>query len=374
MVESKDGELSMIVSFGTFDFFGGLNTLTRAYVESFDKSDIPVYWVIFGTEKDTLCSGENITFLKLTDSWKYYTDRSFVDKEIVFHVRSIINKLAPKLLFRPLQFSFDPYLSDCNLESIKCAHLVYARLLASFKEKSNIITNQNKGSLKADKIRLGYEKRFYNDKSYIIANSQNTMDALRKYYPHIQEDKIILNPPGAIEDFFKIDPMKGIERKALFFGRLNYQKSIDSLLKSVPDGWQFRILGQGKWEATHFTNLGIQYLGWQGRRRVIDELSQVSFCLFPSIYEPWGLSLNEALAAGRICVAQSGVGGHEEQMIHGQNGFLVDFHSGDFWMEIENIFNMDKDELMRVCENAKNSARRWREHFFNLENFLKKKL
>jgi len=44
--------------------------------------------------------------------------------------------------------------------------------------------------------------------------------------------------------------------------------------------------------------------------------------VFPSLYESYGLSLNEGLATAKICVA-SGVGGHNEQIKNNKNGILV---------------------------------------------------
>ena len=86
------------------------------------------------------------------------------------------------------------------------------------------------------------------------------------------------------------------------------------------------------------------------------EISKAKVMLFPSIYEPWGLSLQEGLSMGKICVANRSQSGHEEQIVDGENGFLLDMNDFQWEIELMNILQKSPEELERISKNAKNST------------------
>ena len=111
--------------------------------------------------------------------------------------------------------------------------------------------------------------------------------------------------------------------------RLHAQKGINYLLeaaKLVPDAL-FVIAGDGPDRADlqrHAKRIGVeeqvQFLGY--REDIPQLLSSCDLFVLPSVYEPLGLSVLEAMAAGKPVIATA-VGGLKESVIDGVTGLLV---------------------------------------------------
>jgi glycosyltransferase involved in cell wall biosynthesis len=111
--------------------------------------------------------------------------------------------------------------------------------------------------------------------------------------------------------------------------RLHAQKGINYLLaaaKLVPEAF-FLIAGDGPDRADlqrHAKRIGVeeqvQFLGY--REDIPQLLTSCDLFVLPSVYEPLGLSVLEAMAAGKPVIA-SAVGGLKESVIDGVTGLLV---------------------------------------------------
>ena len=66
----------------------------------------------------------------------------------------------------------------------------------------------------------------------------------------------------------------------------------------------------------------IRFLGFQNQSELprFFDLADV-FCL-PSVHEPWGLIVNDAMAAGRAVVVSDEVGSAADLVVNGETGFV----------------------------------------------------
>ncbi|HMN67344.1 MAG TPA: glycosyltransferase [Bdellovibrionales bacterium] len=329
-----------------------------------------MHWLLLGASP---LPGRNpsssISYLRLSDAWNYYVDPSRVETSVKDAISSLVDQKKVNAIFQPLQFTFAPYFEHLRLPSLKSVHLVTAELLQSAERQPYASHSYVRGSLGADQVRLKHEKRFIEDGGFFLLNSRKTQVDVSKHYDRTLWRAELCSSPGAATPFFDLCP-PDYERRALFFGRFNHQKGIPLLLRSVPSSWELRCMGYGKWTSEDFAPYGIQVESWKEGGALLSRLKEATFCLFPSHYEPWGLSLTEALAAGRICVAQKGAGGHEEQLMDGENGFLIDFASGNFWEFLEELHGRGPDYLSRVSQAARASARPWTRHLEEIMPFL----
>lgn len=202
----------------------------------------------------------------------------------------------------------------------------------------------------------------------VVANSEATMNDILSVYPEI-EPKVLAAPLGV--DLQAYQPVPNLQSKVItYIGRLQGEKGIDPFLRNVKanlpalkaNGYELWVAGKGSYleMVVDMSMAGdIKYLGVIGDEQKHQVLSQAKYQVFPSIYEPWGLSLNEALASGKICIA-SPAGGHVEQIKDGSNGFLVP--DNQF---IEKIFEIEKNPKLqqKVVEKASSSAFDIRNHF-----------
>jgi glycosyltransferase involved in cell wall biosynthesis len=358
----------MILAIGTYENSGGLRTLTESYYRSLGALGWNVHWLMFGTDTPPPAAMDR-SYVRIPDPWRYYVEPGAVDAGALREVENLVEKLNPELLFRPLQLSYEPYLSTLKIPTLKTVHLVTAALIESAEQRTYRDDTRVCGSIAADRIRAVHERNYLHHAELLIVNSRTSFKDLERHYSGLRA-QIALTPPGAEDAFFGL-ARPDLARTVLYFGRFNHQKGIPSLFHPVPPGWSMTCMGSGKWDRQDFAPFGIHCEEWRTQENVTRVLSRHSFCVFPSHYEPWGLSLNEALAAGRICVAQAGAGGHEEQIEHGRNGFLIDFEKRSFWTELEGILSLGEPALRSVSETARLRARRWRDHIEDLETLAK---
>jgi alpha-maltose-1-phosphate synthase len=136
------------------------------------------------------------------------------------------------------------------------------------------------------------------------------------------------------------------EKIALYVGRIYPQKGIDALLASAAEVIthnplvRYLIVGghEGSGDAAEITRMvkevypqygslwsNLQFLGKVPREHIIRFYQIADLALVPSIYEPFGYSAIEAMAAG-VPLVSTRVGGLADVIIHGKTGLLVSVH------------------------------------------------
>ena len=119
----------------------------------------------------------------------------------------------------------------------------------------------------------------------------------------------------------------------LYVGRLELYKGIHDLLKAFVDlnrdGDSARLIIVGDGSLREFvqssasTNSNITYLGRLSGEELFNVYSQANVFVLPSRVEPWGLVINEAMAASLPVIATDRVGCIEDLLRQGENGYVV---------------------------------------------------
>lgn len=201
------------------------------------------------------------------------------------------------------------------------------------------------------------------------------MDDIVSIYHEIAP-KVLAAPLGV--DKSKYIPTPNLESKVItYIGRLQGEKGIDTFLNNVKanlpwlkkNGWEVWVAGKGTYLETvvdMWMAGDIKYLGVIDDAKKQEVLAATKYQVFPSMYEPWGLALNEALAEGKLCLV-SDAGGHMEQVKDNKNGFVV--NDGKYIEKIMQIEKLPKLQA-KVSSVAPETAGDIREHFVLLGRIL----
>jgi glycosyltransferase involved in cell wall biosynthesis len=160
-------------------------------------------------------------------------------------------------------------------------------------------------------------------------------------------------------------------RIALVVGRLVPSKGIVQLLDAwdrLPPGlrsdWTLLVLGSGPLEdvvqrARDAHPPGaIAHLPAVQPHEVIDFYKSADLLLFPSLSDPWGLVVNEAMACGLPVLCSTRAGCAEDLIRPGENGWLVDPLDDDAFSSAL-LEALSTDQRQRLGERARETAERF---------------
>jgi len=139
--------------------------------------------------------------------------------------------------------------------------------------------------------------------------------------------------------------LPGLEYSRPFFlasNRFIERKNLGTLLTAYakyrsrwPDGWRLVLLGSGEQEPElrkRVADENIADVTFPGFRQ-IEELptyyAAAGCFIHPAITEPWGLVVNEAMAAGLPVIVSNGCGCAPDLVEHGRNGFVFNPRDAD---------------------------------------------
>jgi len=195
-----------------------------------------------------------------------------------------------------------------------------------------------------DKFAVQVERWTVQNATHIIANSNATKKELVEVY-NTDPSKVSVVPCAVAPSSFEVasDQVRvsafrqaiaeSDELIVLYVGRLDPEKGIDTLLEAFEaariDGARLCLAGRGKLlgdlreKAKHLGLEGrVAFLGYV-ENPVLAHLYHCSDMLVcPSLYEPFGMVVPEAMLQG-VPVIASSVGGLEEQIEEGRTGLLV---------------------------------------------------
>jgi glycosyltransferase involved in cell wall biosynthesis len=115
----------------------------------------------------------------------------------------------------------------------------------------------------------------------------------------------------------------------LFVGQLIERKGVDVLLDAFAqvERGELAIAGEGplaeRVKAASATDGRIEMLGHLDRAKLQDAYAGADVLVLPSLYDVWGLVVNEALARGLLIITTDQVGAADDLVEHGVNGVIV---------------------------------------------------
>lgn len=301
--------------------------------------------------------------------------------EVVYDISEVIEQYKVDTILKP-DYLIEEYLRAVRVNhpvrEIMFVHMLWRGLFNTIMQMPNFLDGGlYRGSEEYAK-KVHWEGIALNHSHEIICNSQFTYSDLQRYY-RIMGRKVHCLPLGIFLDDYKYQPSLE-NRKVCYFGRLDSQKGMHWIFRDFVDRkewWQKNpliVLGEGAYESNICRAMreGLVDFHWAVPKNEMREiLSTVKYCVFPSVYEPYCLALNEALAMGKVCLVSSTGGGMLEQVEDGKNGFVVDFwysFLSDYIDKLE--FELTEQNFAQITLAARKSARNVADHLNGLGKIL----
>ena len=115
----------------------------------------------------------------------------------------------------------------------------------------------------------------------------------------------------------------------------------------------FLIVGTGN-KLEEFKNLiknkkinNFKFLGFKNQKELVYYYKLSDYLILPSLYETWGLVVNEAMSVGTPCIISNNCGCENDLVISGKNGYI--YKSGN----TEDLFNIVKKIIIKNSEYKK---------------------
>jgi len=152
-------------------------------------------------------------------------------------------------------------------------------------------------------------------------------------------------------------------KRFLFVGRYVENKGLRQLLnayevyrKSVSDPWDLHCCGTGPLKQLLEGRQGVADLGFRQPDSLKDAYRDASVLILPSFYEPWGVVVAEAMAAGLPVIASSECGSSVELVRDNYNGFTYDSKRLDELVERLRWFSSNPTRIRAMAKNCLASA------------------
>jgi glycosyltransferase involved in cell wall biosynthesis len=144
----------------------------------------------------------------------------------------------------------------------------------------------------------------------------------------------------------------------LFVGRLVSHKNVEHLIQQFNVVFSdkdaiLNIIGdgdQGKYLIDKYTSEKIIFKGKKFNQELVAEYLNASCFVCPSLFEPWGLVVNEALSSGLPVIASKEVGACFDLIKGKETGFIAE-DMQEFGQMMLTLFN-DTELLKRYSKNA----------------------
>ncbi|EOL9003204.1 glycosyltransferase [Cronobacter turicensis] len=135
----------------------------------------------------------------------------------------------------------------------------------------------------------------------------------------------------------------------IYVGRISPEKNIEfivNVFKSLP--YELILIGEGslkkQLEDERYNN--IKFLGYIENKKLSHELLMSDCFILPSLSEPWGLVVEEALTLGLPVIVSNHVGCHSD-LVNDKNGIVFDVNNEKSFIDALNI--MDENYEHYAC-------------------------
>jgi 1,2-diacylglycerol 3-alpha-glucosyltransferase len=152
----------------------------------------------------------------------------------------------------------------------------------------------------------------------------------------------------------------------LFAGRLAPEKNVRGLLRSFAEycatggSWSLVLAGDGPLrcqlqEQVYRAGIAdrVQFVGLKNSRELAVLYAFAKCFVLPSVSEPWGLVVNEAMASGLPVVVSSRCGCVDDLVEHGANGFVFDpAREDELTARLHTVSTLNETALVRMGERS----------------------
>ncbi|MEM3385516.1 MAG: glycosyltransferase family 4 protein [Nitrososphaeria archaeon] len=209
-----------------------------------------------------------------------------------------------------------------------------------------------------------------NEAVKVIVNSTYMMKAVEVYYK-TDPQKIVVIPNGVdISEFRNAKPIKTLDGdpSVLYVGRLSWEKGVDVLLHAIKltsnelPRIKLHIVGDGPLigylrqlvDKLDIRN-NVKFWSYIKHRNVVNMYISADICVVPSLFESFGLTVLESMAAGKPLIA-SAVGGIVDIVRNGENGLLVRPNNPQALSKAILKISFDGNLRIKLIKNALNTA------------------
>ncbi len=353
-----------MIVFATFSNNGGMKRVTETTLIHINHPQ--VISILFSSQKPEL-DKPHLHWIEWKNSRESYNKKGI--KEIASKVAEVLSSYREITWVVGDNFTL-PYF---NLYGVKIVYDIHSLSLPLHHE-----LEKNKKYLRLDEltkfpmsnvIRLDkaiycrHEFSWLKKSSAYICNSSNTENYLLTYYAKACADKKKFIVPVTSEITKKKTKYLQKDYPFYIFSRWHPVKGYHLVLFDswAPLSLTIRGCSKSAFLEESFGKLSknnISFLKWSDdNSNLVKELQSSEVVIFPAIYEPYGLALQEAMSLGCLCVAHKNNSGHEEQLIDGENGFLIDMERPDYQKRLFEIYYLDEVEKNRIRNNAINTRK-----------------
>jgi len=139
----------------------------------------------------------------------------------------------------------------------------------------------------------------------------------------------------------------------------NMIHAISMLSADIQDRLEYVVIGDGSERQSierdikkyNLENV-VSLLGAVNSEDVPVHIMKSNMLILPSIYEPWGLVVNEAMSLGVPVIAPYWVGSAQDLVIHGYTGVLIEDNSALSLSSIIKHYTNNIDEVKTLAENC----------------------
>lgn len=155
------------------------------------------------------------------------------------------------------------------------------------------------------------------------------------------------------------DKKEQYPKRFLYVGRFHPNKGLSYLFEAwgkIIDkkGWEMTVIGNGPLENYVLEQANVEVLDFQSQERISELMTSVGCAVVPSILEPWGLVIHEAVAAGLPIVVTSICGATNQFVIDKYNGYIINERSiEDLKNAMMKIIEASKEELLAMSERSR---------------------
>jgi 1,2-diacylglycerol 3-alpha-glucosyltransferase len=153
----------------------------------------------------------------------------------------------------------------------------------------------------------------------------------------------------------------------LFVGRLAPEKNISTLIRAYASYlrggglWNLLIVGEGpdrdrlhEQASEQIRNGSVVFTGHKGIHELPEIYAFAGCFVLPSLREPWGLVVNEAMASGLPVIVSSRCGCADDLVDHGCNGFIVDpENTSDLVAALDRVSRMSEEQRMQMAKRSR---------------------